>query len=225
MAVAAVIFAGAGHSQETGATEEVGMPLPDWLDARWAELSTGEAVLLTHRPDEKEDAIDKRFVNYAILVEAPFAQVWEVVNDKNAAADFMEGVLFSEIKEQEDNEILLEQKTKVGGPKESYHYFVRHFLFRDERYVNFEHAGGELRDILGGWWFYEGKDPGTTVLVYSLHIDAAAFAPQFIVKRGMRKSIPRTMNQMRDESERRLAEKNGEKNGEKNAEKEEAASE
>jgi len=211
--VACIACVGFGEAEELS-REERGKPLPEWLDSRWKELETGEAVMLSRRPDEKKGKEDKKFVNFGILIEAPFAQVWEGVNDKDGAAQFMDGILFSRVKEHEGNEILVEQKTKVGGPKEHYHYFVRHFLHRNGRYVHFEHAGGELRDIQGGWWFYEGRKPGTTILVYSLHIDAAAFAPQFIVKRGMRKSIPRTVDQMRNESERRFSLARGENPGE-----------
>ncbi len=167
-------------------------------------LKTGEAVQLSKRPGEGEE-IDKRFTTFAMAINAPIEKVWEVVNDKKGAPDFLAGVLLSKVLEEGDDWMLVEQKTAVGGPKSSYHYTLRHQLYPFER-VEFKRVSGELKEVLGGWWFFEGEKPETTILVYSLHIDPGLFAPQFIVKRGMKTSLPNTLKWMKKEALRRVGE-------------------
>ncbi|MEX2581484.1 MAG: SRPBCC family protein [Verrucomicrobiales bacterium] len=170
---------------------------------QWDELRRGEIVVLDERPDDGEDR-DGRFVTCAALIEAPRREVWEVVNDKEHAADFVDGVLESRVLERTDDRILVEQATKVGGPKEFYRYRLRHRLHPIDR-ADFSYAGGDLKDVEGSWWFFEGKEPETCLLVYSLRIDAGFFAPGFVVRPGMRKSMPGTLRSIRKEVLRRQA--------------------
>lgn len=170
--------------------------------AQLAVLKTGKAVQLPKRPGE-DKKIDKRFTTFAMSINAPIEKVWEVVNDKEGAPDFVEGVLLSKVIEKGDDWIVVEQKTRVGGPKSSYLYTLRHQLYPYDR-VEFKRVSGELKQVLGGWWFFEGEKEGTTVLVYSLHIDPGLFAPQFLVKSGMKTSLPKTLKWMKLETMRRM---------------------
>lgn len=186
-----------------GLTWPVGAePLPEFSDAQRVALMGGEAVMLECRPGEQVGSVDSRFTTFAMIIEAPRKSVWEVVQDKENAADFLDGVLMSRVVEEGENWMLVEQKTKVGGPKAHYQYSVRHQLYPHQK-VEFEMAGGELKAILGGWWFFAGPEKDTTILVYSLHIDPGIYAPQFIVKRGMKSSLPKTLSQVRAEVIRR----------------------
>lgn len=175
---------------------------PSFLSAdQKAKLAAGETVILSLRPDEKAKA-DSRFVTVARQIPCRRSLVWEVVDDKENATDFLDGVLESKVIEREGNTILVEQVTHVGGPKGSYRYRLKHTLHPYNR-ADFSYAGGELKDVEGTWWFYDGPKEDTCILVYSLHIDASIFAPQFVVKRGMRKSMPGTMRCVYEEAVRR----------------------
>ena len=165
------------------------------------QLDSGQFVALAQRPDET-DSIDPRFVTVAKIVTGSREGIWEVINDKENAADFIEGVLESKVIEREENRILVEQLTHVGGPKGSYRYRLLHQLTPMTR-ADFTYAGGELRNVLGSWWIFDGKDPSTFLVVYSLHIDPGFLAPQVVVKSGMRKSMPKTIQAIADEVTRR----------------------
>lgn len=168
-----------------------------------SRLLAGESVVLPKRPDEGAEA-DARFVTVAALIAGTRETVWEVIHDKENAADFLTGVLESKVLEREDQHLLVEQRTVVGGPKGSYLYRLRHELTPQERSW-FTYAGGELRDVIGGWWIFDDLAEGKVLVVYALHIDAGLFAPQSIVKAGMRKSMPKTLAAVAAEVARREA--------------------
>lgn len=175
--------------------------LPELEEAESARLETGEAVILDHRPDEAGEA-DGRFVTVARRVPGTRDEVWAVISDKEDPERFFENMLESRILRREGDRLLVEQRTRVGGPKDSYLYRLW-YRFEPKRRIDFTYEGGELRDIEGAYWLFEGAEPNTCVVVYSLHIDPGLFAPQIVVKRGMRKTMPDTLACIRDEVVRR----------------------
>ncbi|MDF1861526.1 MAG: SRPBCC family protein [Verrucomicrobiales bacterium] len=168
-------------------------------------LREGNAVVLERRPDETAE-IDKRFVTMAKLLTGTRSLIWEVIHDKEDAEKFLDGVLESKVLEKGENEILVAQKTHVGGPKGAYRYTLRHKLEPMKR-ADFSFVEGEIKNVLGSWWIYEAPDPEVMLVVYSLHIDPGVFAPQFVVKRGMRKTIPATLASIQKEVTRRQKER------------------
>lgn len=175
---------------------------PTFDDARGKRLAAGECLVLDLRPDETAASRDARFVTVARLVQGSRKTIWETINDKDRAADFLDGVLESKVLERQGNTLLVEQLTRVGGPKGSYRYRLRHVLQPMAR-ADFTYAGGELKDVEGAWWIFDGPAPGTCLVVYALHIDAGLFAPQAIVKAGMRKSMPKAVEGIAKEVARR----------------------
>lgn len=165
------------------------------------ELAAGECVILDRRPDET-GKVDSRFVTVARLITGRRETIWEVINDKDHAADFLEGVLESKVIERDGNRLLVEQRTKVGGPKGSYQYRLRHELTPMSKAI-FTYAGGELEDVIGAWWIFDGPAADCCLVVYSLYIDAGFFAPHAIVKAGMKRTIPKTMASIAAEVGRR----------------------
>ncbi len=174
---------------------------PDLSEESRKRIEAGECLVLERRPGEA-DPVDGRFVTTARLIQGARARIWEVINDKDGAADFIEGVLESKVLEREGNRLLVEQLTQVGGPKGAYRYRLRHVLTPMSR-ADFTYEGGELKNVIGTWWIFEGPTSDSCLVVYSLHIDAGLFGPQPIVKAGMRKSMPRTMEAIAREVSRR----------------------
>lgn len=166
-------------------------PLSDLSPADWETLEKGESVLLKHRPREKSP-VDNRFVSVALLISAQRETIWNTINDKENASKFLQGIVSSKVLERNGNEILVEQRTRVGGPKGDYLYRLRHTLYPMEKAL-FVYAGGELKDTEGGWWIFDGKTPDTCVVVYALRVDPGLLAPQGIVKSGLKKSMPLTL--------------------------------
>lgn len=178
-------------------------PAPKLAEVEAKRLAAGECVVLQRRPDEAAKA-DHRFVTVARYIDGSRETIWAVVNDKENAAKFLDGVLESKVLEREGDSILVEQRTRVGGPKGSYLYRLRHELVPMSK-ATFTYAGGELKDVIGAWWIFDGPSVDRCLVVYSLHIDAGFFAPQAIVKAGMKKTIPQTLASIAAEVARREA--------------------
>lgn len=166
-------------------------------------LVAGEVIALAQRPDESAE-IDKRFVTMAKLMTGSRVAIWNVIHDKEDAENFLDGVLESHVVSAGENEMVVTQKTHVGGPKGAYRYTLRHKLQPMKR-ADFSFVKGEIRDVIGTWWICEGPDAARKLVIYSLHIDPGAFAPQFVVKRGMKKTIPATLSSIEKEVKRRSA--------------------
>ncbi len=166
-------------------------------EAIQSKLLKGEVAHLTMRPDETTDP-DKRFVTLAQLLEGTQREIWDVIHDKEDAELFVDGVLESKVIESSETEILVEQKTHVGGPKGSYYYQLRHTLTPYSQ-SDFKFVTGEMRNVIGSWFIFAGPDEKRCLVVYSLHIDPGRFAPQIVVKRGMKKSMPGTLKSMQSE--------------------------
>jgi len=169
-------------------------------------LMKGETVILPHRPDkELKKEPDPRFVTVARLVHGDRETIWEVINDKEDAEHFLDGVMESRVLEQSEAHIVVEQRTHVGGPKGDYLYKIRHDLTPMQR-ADFSYIEGEIRNIVGSWWIADCPKPEHHLLIYSLHIDPGFYAPQFIVKRGMKKTMPKTIQSIEREVRRRMEE-------------------
>ncbi len=166
-------------------------------------LKAGATIVLPFRPDEKnEEDRDERFVSVARRIQGARETIWDVIHDKEGAEEFLDGVLESQVLEQFENEIIVEQRTHVGGPKGDYLYTLRHQLTPMER-SDFTFVKGEIRNVIGSWWIFDTEDSGIHLVVYSLHIDPGYFALQFVVKRGMKKSMPGTVLSIEQEVKRR----------------------
>ncbi|MEC5126635.1 SRPBCC family protein [Verrucomicrobiales bacterium BCK34] len=172
-------------------------------EAKQARFAKGEAVVLALRPGEAK--ANSKFVTVAKLLEGTRQEIWNVINDKEDAEKFVDGVLESKVLKREGNRILVEQRTHVGGPKGAYRYRLWHTLTPMTR-ADFSYDGGEIKDIEGSWWIFGGNDAEHCLVVYSLHIHPGFFAPQTIVKHGMKKSMPGTLLSMQKEVLRRRGE-------------------
>lgn len=163
-------------------------------------LRAGNVTLLKVRPGERE--ANSRFVTLAQVIKATRDELWDVLIDKDTAAEFVDGVLESEVLKREPTRFLFEQRTVVGGPKGSYLYKLWYDLTPQEQ-ITFSFAGGDIKNIEGCWWILESSEEGKVIVVYSLFIDPGIFAPQPIVKAGMKKSMPGTIASMQREVLRR----------------------
>lgn len=195
-----------------GGAESSAAGFEDWAQPVREKLEHGEIVVLPHRPDETAGERDAKFVTVAKLVAGSRTEIWKVIHDKEGAEDFVAGVLESKVVEEAGNRIVVDQRTRVGGPKGSYRYRLVHELLPMKR-SDFRFVHGEIRDIEGSWWIFDAPGGGSgdgdreagdrCLVVYSLYINPGIFAPQAVVKAGMKKSMPGTIRSMEAEVTRR----------------------
>ncbi len=163
-----------------------------WSPEIQALLRAGNIVELPHRPGENPSGIDRRFVTMGKLMKATREELWAITIDKDNTEKFLDGVLESRILSQTGNEIILEQRTEAGGTGGSYLYTLKYTL-TPMKVALFTYVKGEIRNVEGGWWILEGPDAEHKLVIYSIHIDPGRFAPQFVVRRGIRKTVPNTL--------------------------------
>ena len=171
-------------------------------------LESGEAVIFSSRPDDGAEP-DQRFVTAGRLIAGSRDLIWEVLNDKEDAEDFVDGILDSEVLEEEENVLTVKQRTHVGGPKGAYTYTLRYVLTPKSK-TEFFYLGGEIKNVTGAWWIFDGPDESTFLVVYALHIDPGVFAPRFVIKQGQKKSMTGTLISMERELKRRQVESKSE---------------
>ncbi len=164
-------------------------------DAQWEALERGEVVLLVDveakltRAQKKDPRF---FPTGAILIDAPLQSVWDLVNDKEGAPNYVKSLLRCKIVGRGKSHMMVEQEMKMNGLPGTFTYVVKHIMKPLER-VDFHRVSGDLRDIQGSWQFVPVNEGAQTLLVYSLHVDPGFFVPQSLVRKGMARNLPKCL--------------------------------
>tara|TARA_R110002096_G_scaffold4493_27_gene20988 strand:- start:9163 stop:9795 length:633 start_codon:yes stop_codon:yes gene_type:complete len=164
-------------------------------DADWKMLEQGEVVLLVDVNEKvsKQDRGNPAFYpTGAILINSPVENVWNLINDKEAAPDYVQSLVRCRIVGKGAAHMMVEQEMKMNGLPGTFTYIVKHVMRPFER-VDFERVSGDLRDIRGSWQFVPVEENTKTLLIYSLHVDPGRFVPQGLVRKGMAKNLPKCL--------------------------------
>lgn len=151
----------------------------------WSNLQDGKVeILQSKKSGEKDD----RHVVAAILIDYPVRAVWDVIEDKESASEYIKDLKSAKIIEDNGSYQLVEQKLKIG-PLPMFTYVIRHEPTPRSR-VNFERVSGDLKNVEGYWEFHPIDGGRKTLLIYSLEIAPGIPVPPFIIKNSMKKSLP-----------------------------------
>lgn len=164
-------------------------------DADWKVLEQGEVVLLVdvnQKVSKKDRGNPDFYPTGAILIDAPVEGVWNLVNDKEAAPDYVQSLIRCRIVGKGSAHMMVEQEMKMNGFPGTFTYIVKHVMRPLER-VDFERVSGDLRDIRGSWQFIPVEENTKTLLIYALHVDPGRFIPQGLVRKGMAKNLPKAL--------------------------------
>ncbi|MEO0448644.1 MAG: SRPBCC family protein [Verrucomicrobiota bacterium] len=146
-----------------------------------------------------DDRGAKIFVCAAIVISHPIQTVWDLIDDKERAPEFLDGLEVARVVERAEDHVLIYQETRPAtvGIAKRYKYTVKHMTFPLER-VDFHRVSGDLRHIEGAWTFDE-VSPSETMLLYELHIDPGKIVPQKLVARSQKEKLPQVMADVRDQ--------------------------
>ena len=155
----------------------------------WSNLEEGKVEILhSETPPSKGD---DRHVIAAILIDHPVKAVWDVIEDKESASEYIKDLKSATIIEDQGDYQLVEQKLKIG-PLPTFTYVIKHEATPPHR-VDFNRVSGDLKNVEGYWEFHP-LDRGTkTLLIYSLEIAPGIPVPPFIIKNSMKKSLPEAL--------------------------------
>ena len=140
------------------------------------------------------------FIQAAIKIPAPREQVWAVFNDCERAANYVPGLKSCKIlKTAPDKSWQIRRHVSKHSallPK-MVSEFKSHYQYPER--IDFHIVGGNLKTN-EGVWMLEAIDGGkATILHYQAHVAAKSIAPDKIIRKVMKKAIPKTMYAIRDE--------------------------
>ncbi len=198
---AVVAFAGTLSAEEEVPQQTARDLIPD--ETRWEAFNRGEAIILVGvegKPKDKGRLDPNQFPTGAILIDAPVQEVWDMVNDKEAAPSYVKSLLRCRIVGRGEAYMMVEQEMKMNGLPGTFTYIVKHAMKPMQR-VDFERVSGDLRDIRGSWQFIPVEEGTKTMLIYSLHVDPGRLVPQTFVRRSMLKNLPKALYSIKTQVE------------------------
>jgi len=170
--------------------------IPD--DAMWKRLESGQTVMLKTTETSADSSIPNGTA--AILIKAAPTKVWAVIDDKEAAADYIDGMLKSEVIGQEGGHDLIEQTMKIGFKKVT--YVVRH-ISNAPGGMSFRRESGDLKSMDGYWKFIPVDGGERCLVIYRLSLDPGMGIPKGIVKASLKTTLPNVLRSLKAEVARR----------------------
>jgi ribosome-associated toxin RatA of RatAB toxin-antitoxin module len=148
-------------------------------------MAKGEVVV---RVDESEGG-QKGRVQAAIFIKAPAPQIWKVMNDCDAAPEFVPGLKSCKILQHDDHADIIEHRVKFNWllPAQTYVFRAEYQKFSR---IDFTKVGGELRELEGTWLLERTNDGQETMVIYSVHLDPGFFVPQWLVRHILKGDLP-----------------------------------
>jgi ribosome-associated toxin RatA of RatAB toxin-antitoxin module len=153
-------------------------------------LYNGEVIV-------RSDESDKRRVKAAILIDSPARQIWSVLTDCDHTPEFIPNLKSCRILQHGEDTQITEQQVKFSWllPKITYVYQSNYHKFKR---IDFKKVSGDLRALEGSWVLEEIGDGRRTILTYSVFSDPGFFIPQWLVRRILRKDLPKVLLALRD---------------------------
>ena len=166
-------------------------PSADWADHE--RLSAGDIMV--------HIGASGRFrghVQAAIAIDADPAAIWQIVTDCEKSPEFVPGVLTCQrLEVLEPGRLeLFRQTVKYSWylPRLEYEFELEYFPYEQ---MNFRRVRGSLKRLDGTWWL-EPVAPDKTLVFYSVDLDPGFLVPQFLVRRALRKDLPKVLAALRN---------------------------
>lgn len=165
-------------------------PDADWADR--SSLSAGDILV-----NVVEAGPFRGHVQAAIAIDATPEEIWWVVTDCNKAPEFVPGVLSCERLEviEPGRLELFRQTVKYSWylPRLEYEFRLEYFPYEQ---LNFRRVSGSLKRLDGTWWL-EPITENETLVFYSLDLDPGFLVPKFLVRKALRKDLPKVLAALR----------------------------
>ena len=181
-----ILLAAAGRAQQA-------LPATEWIDL--AQLEQGKILV-----DIVNEGQFQGRVQAAVRIDASPEQIWDVMTNCAAAPEFIPGVLRCELVEtlEQGRTQLFRQEVKYSWylPRLSYVFRLDYFPYRQ---IDFKRISGRPRKLEGSWWLQ--AEAGATRVIYSLDLDPGFLVPKFLVRRALRKDLPKVLEALRQRVE------------------------
>jgi ribosome-associated toxin RatA of RatAB toxin-antitoxin module len=154
-------------------------------------LYNGEVII---RSDESGH---ERRVWATILIDSPPWQIWNVLTDCNHTPEFIPNLKSCRVLQRGKDTQITEQQVKFSWflPMITYTYQSNYQKFKR---IDFKKVSGDLKALEGSWVLEEIGDRQRTILTYSVFLDPGFFIPKWLVRRILRKDLPKVLLALRN---------------------------
>ena len=170
------------------------LPNAEWVDSK--ALERGEVLVNVVGEGEFQGRVQA-----AVLIEASRENIWAVMTDCPSAPEFIPGVLSCERLDSEDRarRETFRQEVKYGWymPRLTYVFELDYYPYRQ---IDFRRLQGRPKVLEGSWWL-RPAEAGTTVF-YSLYLEPGFPVPKALVRRALRKDLPKVLMALRERVEK-----------------------
>lgn len=163
-------------------------------------LEAGEVLL-----DSNVQGSKLPLVKGKILIKLAADKVWNIVANPIESTKIQKHIKrFHFLKDTPSNSIL-DCQVEVASFLPRFNYVVES-VYEPFKRIEFWRVGGGLKDFRG-YWLFEPRDHGNKTLVtYAMYLDPGFFVPQWIIKQGLKRELPETLDGIRSRAEELEAE-------------------
>jgi ribosome-associated toxin RatA of RatAB toxin-antitoxin module len=175
--------------------------------ARWKDLESGKVLSAEVTDGSSNGSALRETEALGIITHEP-ARVWEVLVDFESRPRFLPNLEEIHITKIDGDRIWLQQRLEVFWTDIEYALTGR--IDPEHGIVSFELDTTQPHDIAdthGSWRIYPLKERHETLLVYRTAVDTGRPVPEMIENLLIRRSLPKTIEGVRSEVDRRAAHK------------------
>ncbi len=172
---------------------EAAWSLPLHTQEELQRLASGEVIVW----QDPSDNGGKRRVHAAVLIDTTAAKIWGILMDCEHTPEFVPGLLNCRYVQRGKDSDVLEQKLKRSWllPVATYRFRARYEQFRR---IDFTRISGDMREFVGSWVLEPADDGRRTLVEYSIYLDPGFLAPQWLVRKMLRKDLTELVSALRD---------------------------
>lgn len=158
---------------------------------QWAQLKNGEAVVISGPKGKERKALA------AIIVSHSPPAIWEVIDDKESATEWVEGLRDAKVTEVGEGYSLIFQELKVCFFPGTFKYVIRHTETTPLRRIDFRRESGHFKSLEGFWELHPLEDGSKTLVYYQLKIEPGIPIPAMVIRDSMEKTLPQALIDLR----------------------------
>ncbi len=155
-------------------------------------LEAGEVLL-----DSDVQGSKLPLVQGKILIKSRPDAVWSiVVNPAEVAGKIQKHIKNFRFLRDTPQDSILDCQVEMASFLPRFNYVVES-TYEPCKRIEFWRVGGALRDFRG-YWLFEPRDHGSKTLVtYAMYLDPGFFVPQWIIRQGLKRELPGTLDGIR----------------------------
>lgn len=173
-------------------------PAPAFSTSQMQTLTNGKVLITVEKIVDKNGKSARMFS--AVQIDASPEAIWAVLTDCARAPTYVPGLKKCEILEvAKDKSWDIRRHTNKPAtflPKMVSEFRCEYVFAKS---VSFTSVGGDMDTNTGRWTLTPNKDNTKTIVTYKAQVAAKTLVPDKIIRKAMKKNIPKVMRALRDE--------------------------